>query len=305
MALETILKSSLFLPRFIQTGNDKPRKVHWVGSKEPARENHDQGGQKNDDSPKRRNSRGYRDLATITLGEVSDGYNFFASQLTPSPFPGWIAPNYFCMIHLAQNHDDRPPAIFGRVKTCYPSDGLLQNIQEMELLIPGKASQPEVVLLRAEDILSSQNKPVQSNCIRVKFLASPEDVADFDGYENMFIEQGFCFEFNTGYIDLLDINEHNHAMLPWLFVIGSRWFASIPESVQPEIREKLTRLIHWNKLIFNYHPESANREIRTLNRELGLKAGFSDVFLFEPEDLQQTATIINESFDRIFQQGMR
>ena len=305
MALETIVKSSLFLPRFTHTGNEEPRKVHWVGNKEPARQSQDQGGKKNDDSPKKKNSRGYRDLSTITLGEVSDAHKFLASQLTPSPYPGWIAPNYFCMIHLAQNHDDRPPAIFGRVKACYPSDGVLQNIQEMELLIAGKESKPDVVLLRAEDVLFSQNKPVQSDCIRVKFLASPEDAADFKGHESRFLQQGFVLEFNMGYIDLFDISEHTHAVLPWLFVIGSRWFASIPESVQPEIREKLTKLIHWNKLIFNYHPDRVNREIRTLNRELGLKAGFSDIFLYEPETLQQTAKIITESFDRIFQQGVR
>jgi len=305
MALETILKHSLFLPRFIQTGNDEPRKVHWVGNNESARQNQDQGGKKNDGGPKKGNSRGYRDLPTITLGEVSDAHRYFASQLTPSPYPGWIAPNYFCMIHLAQNHDDRPPAIFGRVKACYPSDGVIQNIQEMELFIPGKDSKPDVVLLRAEDILPYQNKPVQSDCIRVKFLASPEDAVDFKGHENIFVQRGFVPEFNAGYIDLFDINEHNQAALPWLFVIGSRWFASIPESVQPEIREKLTKLVHWNKLIFNYHPDHVNREIRTLNRELGLKAGFSDIFLYEPETPQQTAKIITESFDRIFQQGVR
>ena len=303
--LETILKSSLFLPRFIQTGNSEPRKVHWVRNKEPTQLNQSQGGRKNDDSPKKKDARGYRDLGTIRLGEVSDAHRLFASQLIPSPYPGWIAPNYFCMIHLAQKRDDRPPAIFGRVKTCYPSDGVIQNIQEMELLFPGKDSKPDVVLLRTEDILQAQNKSVQSDCIRVKFLASPEDAADFTTQENLFIQHGFVPEFSTGYIDLLDINEHNHGTLPWLFVIGSRWFVSIPESIQPEIREKLTRLIHWNKLIFNYHPERLPVEIQTLNRELGLKAGFSDVFLYEPENPHQTAKIIIESFDRIFQQGVR
>ena len=305
MALETLLKSSLFLPRFVQTGNDEPRKIHWVGNKERTHANHGQGGKKNDESPKQRSSRGYRDLSTITLGEVSDAHKFFAGQLTSSPYPSWIAPNYFCMIHLVQKHDDRPPAVFGRVKTCYPSDGYIQNIQEMELLLPVKDSKPDIVLLRARDILLTQNKSVQSDCIRVRFLASPEDVADFNGHENIFIQQGYVLEFNTGYIDLLDVNEHNHEALPWLFVIGSRWFASIPESVQPEIREKLTRLIHWNTLIFNYHPEGIGREIRTLNRELGLKAGFSDIFFYEPENPHQTSKIIAGVFDRIFQQGVR
>ena len=192
--------------------------------------------------------------------------------------------------------------MFGRVKTCYPSDGHIHNIQDMELYFPNKNRKPDTVLLRAEDILLDHAKPVQSYCVRVKFFASPEDIADFDQFENLFLEQGFIPEFTPGYIDLLDMNEHDHALYPWLYVFGSRWLASIPESVRPEIREKLKSLIQWNKLIFNYHPERLPTEIRSLNRELGYKAGFTDIFIIEPEDPQQTVKILQSTFEKIFQQ---
>jgi len=141
--------------------------------------------------------------------------------------------------------------------------------------------------------------------VRVRFLATPEDITDFTGQDALFLQQGFLPEFSTGYIDILDINEHNQAALPWIYVISSRWFASIPGSVQMEIREKLAKLIHWNKAIFNYHPELLlPREIYSLNRELEMKAGFTERFLIEPETPVQTAQIVAQAFDRMFNKPM-
>jgi hypothetical protein len=307
MSLETILKRSLFSPPFIQTGNDKPRKPHWVGDKPstPAQQGQTPGG-KRDEGPKPSpDTRGYRDLGSLTLGEVNDAYHFFRSQLLPSPYESWVATNHFCMLELVRRRDGRPPVVFGRVKTCYPSDGYIHNVQDMELYFPNKNKEPDTVLLRAEDILLDPAKPIQSYCVRVKFFASPEDIADFDQYENLFLDKGFTPEFTPGYIDLLDMTEHDHATYPWLYVIGSRWLASIPESVQPEIREKLKSLIQWNRLIFNYHPERLPTEIRSLNRELGYKAGFTDIFLIEPETPQQTVKIVQSTFEKIFQQPIK
>lgn len=302
MALEIALRSSLLLPRFLQAGDGEPRKAHWVGNKESTHRgrSQDSGGQNNNETPKKKTSRGYRDLSTITLGEVDEAYKFFANQLLPSPYPSWIAQNYFCMMHLADRGDDYPPAVFGRVKTCYPSDGQIQNIREMELSFPRKEGKPDTVLLRAGDVLSAE-----SYCVRVKFLVSAEEAAEFAEHGDLLAQQGFIPEISASYIDLLENNEHNHMSLPWLFVIGSRWFASIPESIQPDVREKLAKLTYWSKLIFNYHPEYLNRGIRTLNRELGYKAGFTDHVLIEPEDPRQTAQIVAKMFEVIFKQGMR
>jgi hypothetical protein len=191
--------------------------------------------------------------------------------------------------------------MFGRVKACYPSDGYINNIQDMELYFPNKNGKPETVLLRSDDILLSPNQPVKSHGIRVKFLGSPEDVADFEQAEPLFIEKGFLPEFETGYIDLLDLRELNKDSYPWFYVIGSRWFASIPDSVQGEIRAMLKNMIQWDKVIFNYHPERVAGEVRSLNRELGYKPGFTDLFLIEPEDPQQTVHIVASTFEKIFQ----
>ena len=310
MTLETILKPFSLFPHFAQMGNDEPppsgmkRRLHWVGHKEAAEQKQDSGGEQNGQGPKQKDERGYRQLSSITLGEVNDAYQFYTQQLLPSPYPSWLGANYFCMIPLARKRTVHPPAVFGRVKTCYPSDGYVQNIQEMEIFLPCKERIPDIVHLRADDILLTPNKQVQSYCVRVKFLAMPEDLADFNGQETLFLQQGFIPEFSTGYIDLLDINEHTQAALPWMYVISSRWYASIPFLVQSEMREKLTKLIHWNKLIFNYHPEHLPREIRSLNRELGMKAGYTERFLIEPENPEQTVQTVAKTFDKIFNQPM-
>jgi len=313
MTLETTIKPFSLFPRFAQMGNDEPppsgmkRKIHWVGNKESVEQKQNPGGNQSGQSPKRTDSRGYRDLSSITLGEVNDAYRYFERQLLPSPYPAWLAPGYFCMMPLTRKRTEpRPPEVFGRVKTCYPSDGYVQNIQELELYLPCKDRTPDVIHLHAEDILLKPNKPVQSYCLGVRFLATAEDIAEFTEQAQLFLQQGFLPEFSTNYIDILDINEHNQASLPWMYVISSRWFASIPVSIQPEIREKLTKLIHWNKLIFNYHPELLlSREVHSLNRELGMKAGYTELFLIEPENPSQTVQIVAKTFDKIFNQPMK
>lgn len=315
MTLEFALKRSL-LPYFAQKGDDKTppsgmKRIHWVGDHEPVQPGQDQNqdGKRKENKPVKRDAqsvrdaRGYRELSSIMLGEVSDAQKYFATQLLPSPYPAWLGTNYFCMMDL-RSMRGRPPAIFGRVKTCYPSDGYLQNIHQMEIYFPQKDRAPDVVLLRADDVIHDPHRPVQSYCMRLKFLASPEDMDDFNGYENLFLEQGFLPEYDPGYIDLLDINEQNQAALPWFYVIGSRWFASIPESVRVEVREQLGKLIRWNKLIFNYHPERLPNEIKSLNRELGYKHGFTEFAFIEPETPGQTAQIVTSTFENIFQQPL-
>lgn len=307
MSLEISLKRPLLSSLFIQTGNDKSRKPHWVGNKRtpPAQQGQIPGGKKDDRLTPSHDPRGYRDLASITLGEVHDSIDFFRSQLIPSPYESWVAANYFCRLDLLRKGDGGPPVVFGRVKTCYPSDGYIQNIQDMELYFPNKNGKPDTVMVHAEDILLEPARPIQSYCIRIKFFVTPEDMTDFDQNETLFFENGFIPEFTTGYIDLVDLNEQDHATYPWLYVVSSRWFASIPESLQAEIRERLKDLIQWNKLIFNYHPENLPTEIRTLNREFGFKYGFTDIVFIEPGDPAQTAHIVASAFEKIFQRAMK
>jgi hypothetical protein len=129
-------------------------------------------------------------------------------------------------------------------------------------------------------------------------------MADFSHSENIFIEKGFAPLYDTSYIDLLEVDEQNHSVLPWLHVIGSGWFASIPDSVQPEIRHQLQNLVRWNTVIFNYHPKRYSLRYRSLNEELDFNYGFTEYFLTAPQDVGQTLRIVDASFAEIFMQGM-
>ena len=303
MALETAFRRFFLLPGFIQTGNGEPRKAHYLGKNEttPLERKQDQG-RKDDNAPKKPSAGKYRDLADITLGEVEDVHSHFKVQLVASPAEAWIAKNYFCQIPLKRKGDERPPVILGRLKTCYPSDGQVHNIEEMEMYFPRRDAAPDIVHIRFDDI--SLQETIHSYCIGVKFYVSEEEMADFSRSENIFIEKGFAPLYETGYIDLLDLNEQNHSVLPWLYVVGSRWFASIPDSVQPEIREQLRNLVRWDKVTFNYHPKRYALQYRSLNDELDFHYGFSEHFLVSPQDSGQVLQKVEERFGEIFMRGI-
>jgi hypothetical protein len=301
MTLETAFRRFTLLPRFIQTGNGEPRKAHFLGRDEASSlEQKQDRGRKNDNSPKK--SGKYRNLADLTLGEVDDVFQFFKSQLVPSPAEAWIAKNYFCQLPLNRRGEDRPPVVFGRVKNCFPGDGYVNNLDQMEMYFPRQAAPPDTLHIRIEDI--SLQRPTYSFCIGVKFYVSEEEMADFSQSENIFIEKGFAPLYDTSYLDLLEVDEQNHASLAWLHVIGSGWFASIPDSVQPEIRHQLQNLVRWNQTIFNYHPRRYSLRYRSLNEELDFNYGFSEHFLVAPQDTGQTLNKVEETFTGIFMQGM-
>ncbi len=304
MALETALRQFFLLPGFIQTGNGEPRnKAHWLGNKQSTTPQQDQNQRRQDDRlPQRRDPRGYRDLSSLTLGEVEDAYNYFKPQLVASPAEAWIAKNYFCQIPLKRRGEDGPPVIFGRIKTCYPSDGHINNIEEFEMYFPRQDSTPDPLHIRFDDV--SLQKPTQSYCIGVKLYVSEEEMADFSRSENIFLEKGFAPLYETGYIDLLDVNEQNQSDLPWLYVIGSGWFASIPDTVQPEVREQLRNLVRWQKNIFNYHPKRYSFQYLSLNEELDYQYGFTEHYLVAPQTTEQTLRKVEERFGGIFMRGM-
>jgi hypothetical protein len=129
-------------------------------------------------------------------------------------------------------------------------------------------------------------------------------MADFSHSENIFLEKGFAPLYETSYMDLLDVNEQNHAALSWVHVIGSGWFAAIPDSVQPEIRQQLQSLVRWNKVIFNYHPKRYALRYKSLNEELDLNYGFTEHFLLAPQDTDQVLRKVEESFAGLFMQEM-
>jgi hypothetical protein len=315
MALDTAFRSFTLLPRFIhtaavrraslvETGNGESRKAHWLGDKRKQQttpqQAANQGG--NDRPPPRTDPRGYRQLTSLTLGEVDDVYSYFSGQLISSPAEAWVAKNYFCYLPLKDLGDTRPPAVFGRVKTCFPGDGYIDNVGQMELYFPGRDGPPDVLLLHQYE-LSTQAQP-RSYCVGVKFYVSEEEMGDFRGAENIFIEKGFAPLYENSYLDLLEVNEQSYSSLPWLHVIGSGWFASIPDSMQAEVRQQLRNLVSWNTTVFNYHPRRYSLQYRTLNEELDLQYGFTEQYLVAPQDTAQVLKKVVQQFGEIFMQGI-
>jgi hypothetical protein len=304
MALETIFRRFSLLPGLIQAGNGEPRnKSHWIGNRPTTTPQPDQQqGGSHDRSPRRSDTSKYRDLASITLGEVQEAYNHFQSQLVPSPAEAWIARNYFCQVPLRSKGEERPPVVFGRVRTSYPGDGYINNIKELEMYFPRRDAAPNLLHIGLGDVLLEE--PTHSYCVGVKCYLSVEEMADFSRSENIFLEKGFAPLYESGYLDLLDVNEQNQTSLPWLYVIGSGWFASIPDSVQPEVREQLRDLVRWEKVVFNYHPRRYSLQVRALNEELDFQYGFTEHYLVAPQDSGQVLKKVEEEFQEIFVRGM-
>jgi hypothetical protein len=304
MTLELSLRFPFTLPHVFRAHSDEPQQdYHWVGQKRDIQEgNAGQGGQ-NKNPQNRKSEQAYRPLSSITLGEVEDATKMFEHQLV-SARENWVGKDHFCKIHLKRKKDGRPPVIFGRVKTCYPSDGQLENVEDIELLFPRKGGAPDTLLLHKEDISHYAQKFVESYYVRVRFLASAEDEADLAESEPLLRTNGFTSEFDANYYDLLEMTELNQSSHPLLYVIGSRWFDSIPESLYAEMKAKLDKMLHWDKYIFNYHPGWLPKEINTLNRILGYKYGFTSTLLAEPETPQETAYIIGKTFNEILGMGL-
>lgn len=304
MTFEIVLKPPFPLPRLLRAQNDEPQQeYHWLGKtrEKPQKE---AGSKKPDNgSAEERNEQGYRPLSSIRLGEVEEALALFGPQLIPAhtSHENWVGRNCFCAIPLKRKADGRPPMIFGRVKTCYPSDGYLDNVEDLELFFPRKDGAPDLVRLRKDDISLHAQTPAQSFYLRVQFKTSREEAEEFAGSISLFAGNGFYPDFDGGFHDLLDINDLNQAEYPWLYVVGSRWFDSIPESIYVEIRTKLEKMLHWNKRIINYHPGWLPKEVHTLNRAMGLKYKLTRRYLAEPEDPRQTADLAVIEFNELFE----
>jgi hypothetical protein len=130
-------------------------------------------------------------------------------------------------------------------------------------------------------------------------------MGDFSQSENIFIEKGFAPLYENGYLDLLDTDGQSQSGLPFLYVIGSEWFASIPDSVQPEIRTQLREWIRQGNIAFNYHPRRHALRYLSVNEELDFQYGFSEHYLVAPQNTEQTLRKAEESFAEIFLHSMR
>jgi hypothetical protein len=303
MTLEIRLRRFSFLPGLIQAGNGDPRWAHFLGRKQATQVDKQDQGQQDDNNPKKRKTGKYRPLGSITLGEVDDALRHYLPQMVASPVDGWISRNYFCQLPVRQQTEDQSPVMFGRVKTCFPGDGNVHNIDQMELYFPNIGAGPDLLNIRRSDIHGQ--RPMQSYCVGVKMYLSEAEREDFRRSENIFIEKGFAPLYETGYLDLLDMNEQDFSSLLWLNVIGSEWFASIPDSIQPEIRERLRLLADWNMLLLNYHPKRHALRHLSLNDELDFSYGYTKHFLITPQDTNQVLQKIDRTFGEIFMQAMQ
>ena len=110
---------------------------------------------------------------------------------------------------------------------------------------------------------------------------------------------GFYPEFESGFLDILDMDEGNRSFYPHLYVIGSRWFETAPDSLHAEIKAKLKDMISWEKQIFNYHPEWLTSDTNTLNRVLGYKYGFTPTVLTEPANAKEITSILTKTFEQM------
>jgi hypothetical protein len=133
----------------------------------------------------------------------------------------------------------------------------------------------------------------------MKMYLSEQEQMDFSRSENIFIEKGFAPLYNAGYSELLDIRESNQASTLQTYVIGSEWFSSIPDSMQPEIREQLRNLVRWNKIVLNYHPKRYSLQHHSLNDELDFNYGFTQHYLLMPQDTNQVLMKVDETFGEL------
>lgn len=301
MTLELRFRKFWFLPNLIQTGNGEPRKAHFLGKKEATPVEKQDRGQHNDKAPQGQDTGKYRKLTSITLGEVDEALRLFMPQLVVSPTVGWVARNYFCQLPIRQVTEEQSPVVFGRVNSTYPSEGHVQNIEQMEMYFPRFNTPPDLLNIRRNHI--DWHRPIQSYCVGVRMYLSETEVQDFSQSENIFIEKGFAPVYENGFLSLLERNEHHDSFL-WLNVIGSQWFADIPESVKPEIRERLHDLVDSGRVLLNYHPRRYSLSLLSLNDELEFSYGFTQHYLIAPQDTNLALQKVDQIFNEIFMRGM-
>mgnify|MGYP006954431110 CR=1 FL=1 len=185
-------------------------------------------------------------------------------------------------------------------------DGSPGNIEDIELLFPHKEGAPDLIRIQKGDISRFSQMRTQSYYIRVAFKGVEADAAEFKKSDPLFTTNGFLLDSaDASYYDLLEINHQNQNTYPILYVISSRWFDSIPDSLHMDIRAQLERMLNWGKLIFNYHPDRLSKEVNTLNQILGYKYEFTPIALTEPANPQETAFIVEKKFREAFMKGFR
>lgn len=304
MTIEITLRPSFTFPRVLQARKKEPSRAHWVGQGPATKQDN----AVNQEPPKNdfqdgENEQGNNSLSVISLSDVDNVLKTFKHQLKPAG-DNWIAINHFCTLPLTDKGDGRPPMIFGRVKTAFPSDGHLENVEQLALQFPYPGRKPQSLRIHRDDISRYSTVHAQDFHIRVQVKAFEDVSVEFDGLERVFSNLGFSPDFNSEFYDLLDMNDQNQSEYPWLYVIDSRWFSSISESLFYEITGKLKEMLNWGKTIINYHPRWLAQDIPSLNDVLELKYRLTKHYLTQPGTSKETADVISILFDERFDQGL-
>lgn len=302
MAFEIAFKNTPLLPRLLQFAEDQPRPpkpkrfwAHTLGGEEAAPF---PDGQPPLGQDEKYDERGCRRTRTISPGEAQSALALYQDQLTSTDDGALIRKNGFYTIPLLR-YSGAPAFVFGRVKVCMPSDGHIQDMQEMELSFPQAGGAPDRIVLEPREV--DLEEPVQSYRVRVKIFGAEADRADFMPFARKFAEAGFDFDFGRDFNDLLETDLLEKESLPWFHVIGSRWFAQIPRSRREAVKRVLLRLCSRETLIINYHPRRAGR-IRPLNEELEFQPRLSEFLLSDPKNPGQVHFAVRTVFEKIFAQ---
>jgi hypothetical protein len=65
--------------------------------------------------------------------------------------------------------------VLGRMKTRFPSDGELDNVEQMELYFPNRYDKSEVLHIQRDEISRRSRIQTRSNFVQVRILASAKE----------------------------------------------------------------------------------------------------------------------------------
>ena len=302
MIFEIALRQPLLSPASIPQGNEKPRpadKAHLLGRDkiQDISGGMNQGGRNDEPNQGKFDARGARRLETITPGEIKRAVDLYKNQLVSISNATNIAINHFTMLDLEQR-DNMPAVIFGRATVCLPSDGHIQNIREMELAFPQPGKKPESVILHPRDFPPHGN--IQSYSFGIKSYLADDEYDELVRFEHLFLDAGFTIQPSNDLEELIHAHELVEVPLPWFHLIGSRWFADIPDSLKDTIRSGLWKLSARETLILNYHPAHVLHTVKKLNDELEYQYRLTRFYLPNPQSPQQVLHIIRTIFDKVF-----
>ncbi|MFT3895294.1 MAG: hypothetical protein QM730_27025 [Anaerolineales bacterium] len=238
------------------------------------------------------------DLTEVTDTDVEMAMQFFGPQLRTAWDHNLIKKQRFCTIRLVGNGG--PAVIFGRVSTCYPHDGEIRSIRQMDILFPRLETEPAIVTVTEKDILSDDfGDPPTSYLFRIQILGDAEDGSEFEGKDEDFQKKGFSAELNYEFDDLQSFHiqsDEQKFSMPWVYVISSRWISMLPKDIYAVVFANLKNiLMQRNRIIINYHPDGYS----SLNKVFKLRPGVSPIWFHDADTVDDVLDITEQTFNSL------